>query len=192
MTLATPSPVVTAPGRQPLSSTIRRGRPDDAAALSRFATRTFVETYAAHHDPATLHRHALVAFAEASQAEALADPHVTVLLAFCGEALSGFVQLRIGVPPPGVTRTPCIELHRLYVDSPWHGRGVGRALLDQACAAASATGALALWLNVFERNARAIAFYRKSGFVDVGSAEFLVCDDRLTDRVMVAPLPLPR
>lgn len=192
MTFATPYAAASEPDRQPPSSAIRRGRPDDAAALSAFATRTFVETYAAHHDPDKLRQHALAAFAESSQADALADPHVTVLLAFRGSTLSGFAQLRTGAPPAGVTQRPCIELHRLYVDSPWHGRGVGRELLDQVCVAASTAGATALWLNVFERNARAIAFYRKSGFVDVGSAEFLVGDDSLTDRVMVAPLPLSR
>lgn len=189
---AMPPAAAPAADRQRTCSAIRRGRPDDAAALSDFATRTFVDTYAVHHDPAKLHRHALAAFAESCQAEALADPHVTVLLAFCGRHLAGFAQLRIGVPPAGVTQRPCIELHRLYVDRPWHGHGVGRELLDQVCGAACASGATALWLNVFERNARAIAFYRKSGFVDVGSTQFLVGDDSLTDRVMVAPLPLSR
>lgn len=41
-----------------------------------------------------------------------------------------------------------------------------------------------LWLGVWERNPRAQAFYRKSGFVDVGSQVFLVGTDAQTDRVM--------
>jgi len=45
-----------------------------------------------------------------------------------------------------------------------------------------------LWLGVWERNPRAIAFYKKVGFVDRGSHEFLVGSDRQTDRVLVAPV----
>jgi hypothetical protein len=37
---------------------------------------------------------------------------------------------------------------------------------------------------VWERNARAIAFYVKCGFRDVGSQPFLVGSDLQTDRVM--------
>jgi ribosomal protein S18 acetylase RimI-like enzyme len=38
---------------------------------------------------------------------------------------------------------------------------------------------------VWERNDRALAYYRKSGFVDVGSHTFVVGGDAQTDRVMV-------
>jgi ribosomal protein S18 acetylase RimI-like enzyme len=37
---------------------------------------------------------------------------------------------------------------------------------------------------VWERNRRAQAFYKKSGFVDVGTQTFLVGTDEQTDRVM--------
>lgn len=188
MTLATPSVALNAAERTSPSSAIRRGVPADAAALSAFAARTFVETYAAHHDPIKLQQHARDAFAQPCQADELADPQVIVLLAFRDATLCGFAQLRRSAPPSGVTQRTPIELHRLYVDRPWHGLGVGQELLDRSRAAARITGADALWLKVFEHNARAIAFYRKCGFIDVGSAEFLVCDDSLTDRVMVADL----
>ena len=39
-----------------------------------------------------------------------------------------------------------------------------------------------------ERNPRAIAFYRKFGFVDVGAHEFRLGADVQTDRVMVRGL----
>jgi diamine N-acetyltransferase len=45
-----------------------------------------------------------------------------------------------------------------------------------------------LWLGVWERNPRAIAFYAKSGFSEVGIHDFLVGTDRQTDRVLVAPV----
>jgi ribosomal protein S18 acetylase RimI-like enzyme len=53
-----------------------------------------------------------------------------------------------------------------------------------AIEAAEAAGARTLWLGVWERNPRAIAFYRKAGFVDVGSQLFVVGTDPQTDRLM--------
>jgi ribosomal protein S18 acetylase RimI-like enzyme len=47
-----------------------------------------------------------------------------------------------------------------------------------------------LWLSVWERNPRAIAFYSKEGFIDVGSHDFHVGSDRRTDRLLVAAVRL--
>jgi hypothetical protein len=44
--------------------------------------------------------------------------------------------------------------------------------------------AVLVWLSVWDQNPRAIAFYRKVGFEDVGSTEFGVGSDRQTDRIM--------
>jgi len=51
-------------------------------------------------------------------------------------------------------------------------------------AAARGRGSASLWLGVWERNPRAQAFYKKSGFADVGSHTFFVGTDEQTDRVM--------
>jgi ribosomal protein S18 acetylase RimI-like enzyme len=45
-----------------------------------------------------------------------------------------------------------------------------------------------MWLGVWERNPRAIAFYLKTGFVSVGSHVFMVGSDPQTDLVLVSPL----
>ena len=55
--------------------------------------------------------------------------------------------------------------------------------------AAREVGGQTVWLGVWERNPRAIAFYLKSGFVDRGSHDFFAGQDRHTDRVLVAPVP---
>jgi ribosomal protein S18 acetylase RimI-like enzyme len=49
-------------------------------------------------------------------------------------------------------------------------------------------GGRTLWLAVWERNPRAIAFYEKFGFRDVGRQDFRLGSDLQTDRVMVADL----
>jgi GNAT superfamily N-acetyltransferase len=73
-------------------------------------------------------------------------------------------------------------------DQSWHGRGVAQALMQRVELEASRRGGRTLWLGVWEHNARAKAFYRKNGFVDVGSHVFMVGTDAQTDRIWVRPL----
>jgi RimJ/RimL family protein N-acetyltransferase len=44
---------------------------------------------------------------------------------------------------------------------------------------------------VWEENPRAIAFYLKSGFEDVGTTDFWVGSERQSDRVLLRDLNLP-
>ncbi|MBK7331222.1 MAG: GNAT family N-acetyltransferase [Betaproteobacteria bacterium] len=87
-----------------------------------------------------------------------------------------------------MTQPRPIELQRFCVDRPAHGTGVAQTLMAAARRAAREFGGEHLWLGVWERNPRAIAFYAKAGFRDVGSTVFQVGPDRQTDRVLVAPL----
>jgi ribosomal protein S18 acetylase RimI-like enzyme len=87
-------------------------------------------------------------------------------------------------PDDIVMERPVIEIERFYVAHEWHGRGIAQQLMACATEAAIRADAATLWLAVWERNPRAMAFYRKSGFVDVGSRLFLLGSDRQTDRVM--------
>ncbi|HJU38153.1 MAG TPA: GNAT family N-acetyltransferase [Tahibacter sp.] len=167
--------------------TIRPARADDAAALAELGARTFVDTYGDFAaDDLALHlaRH----FGASQQAREIADPDVATWLAHGGGALAAFAQVRRGPAPACVNDRDAVELHRLYVERAWHGRGVAQRLMAAACDAARTFGGASLWLKVWQRNARAIAFYRKCGFADVGEAAFVVGNDATTDRVLVLEL----
>jgi ribosomal protein S18 acetylase RimI-like enzyme len=58
--------------------------------------------------------------------------------------------------------------------------------------ATRARGAARLWLGVWERNARAIRFYQKHGFADIGTQVFRLGTDLQTDRVMSRSVALSR
>lgn len=58
------------------------------------------------------------------------------------------------------------EIHALFVDPAWHGRGVGTALLEDVAA-----GYDAVRLDVNEDNPSARAFYAARGFEVVGRSE---------------------
>lgn len=172
----------------PPSLAIRRAEPADAAALAAFAARTFREVFGPQNRPEHMEAHLASAYGVAQQARELANPDCVTLLAHVGDTLAGYAQVRRGEPPSCVTGERPVELRRFYVDRPWHGQGIAQRLMDAVHGSARALGGRTLWLGVWERNPRAIAFYGKTGWRDTGATVFCVGTDRQTDRVMVTPV----
>ena len=71
-------------------------------------------------------------------------------------------------------------------------RLVAPALMTACIDTARARGGATMWLGVWERNARAIRFYQKHGFTDIGAQEFRLGADLQTDRVMSRSVVLSR
>jgi diamine N-acetyltransferase len=166
-----------------LITTIRPASRIDAHRLSSFARRAFQQTFAGQNSPEDMEVYLSSTFNDARQRSEIEDPDCLALLAEDGPTLLGYAQLRVGNAPPCVPDRDAIELVRFYVDHALHGRGLAHTLM-QATLAAASRRARTVWLGVWERNARALAFYRKWGFVDVGSNIFVLGKDRQTDRVM--------
>ena len=176
-------------GRAPgVTVVIRAARVPDAAWLAALAARTFRETYGPHNTPADMERYVAEHFGTARQEAELRDGRLTTLVAEVDGRPAGYVQLARGTAPAGVTGAAPIEIARFYVDRPWHGRGLAQQLMDAAADTARTEGARTLWLGVWERNPRAIAFYRKCGFQDAGTQTFVLGADHQRDLVLARRL----
>ena len=152
---------------------VRALSPNDAAALSVFAERLFRETYTGAYDPADIDDYVSHAFSPEQQAVELAEEGGRVLVIDDSQTgLLGFAHLRQTPPPPALEGRLAVEISRFYVDRPWHGRGIARVLMSACIAEARSRGADALWLQVYQSNDRAVAFYEKSGFRKCGTATF--------------------
>ena len=171
-----------------MTPTIRHATLADAAFLAELAARTFRDTFAADNRPEDMALHLSTAYGLAQQRSELSDPAIVTLVAEHADALVAFAQLRHGDAPECVTGPAPIELLRFYLAAEWHGRGLAQQLMSQVLDAARIFDAETLWLGVWERNARAIAFYRKAGYVDVGSHTFVVGTDHQTDRILTRSL----
>jgi ribosomal protein S18 acetylase RimI-like enzyme len=161
----------------------------DAALLAELGARTFFESFAADNSPEDMRRHLESQFAPSIQLAEIGNPALDTLLVRDAQARAvAFAQVRSGKVTDGVPAEGSIELWRFYVDKAWHGVGVAHALMEAAKARGRRRGATTMWLGVWERNARAQAFYRKHGFEKVGSHIFVVGSDPQTDDVLLCVL----
>jgi diamine N-acetyltransferase len=168
---------------------IRAATVADVEALTAFGARTFYESFAADNTPEDMEKHLASAWRPELQRGEILDPAIDTILAVSNGELAGFAMVRDQeAPPEGVKAVKPVELWRFYVDKAWQGRGLARALMTAVETQARARGGRELWLGVWERNARAQAFYRKCGFEAVGKKVFVVGSDPQRDDVMMRVL----
>ena len=163
---------------------IRRGMPADARALATFAATAFIDTFGPGNRPDDMTAYVAEVFGESQQGVELADPECTVVLAELGGEMVGYAMLREGIAPACVGDGGAIEIARLYAGRRWIGAGVGATLMQRCLETAEWRECERIWLGVWERNARAIAFYARWGFDDIGSQHFQLGSDLQTDRIM--------
>jgi GNAT superfamily N-acetyltransferase len=79
-----------------------------------------------------------------------------------------------------------LELKRIYVLSRFHGTGLAAELFAQARGEARAQGASRLLLGAYAGNRRALRFYEKQGFVQIGTRTFTMGARVYDDDVVMA------
>jgi len=168
---------------------IRRGTDGDAPELAAFAARTFAEAFGDFTAADDLQAHLAATYRPDLQAREIADPSVITLLALQDARIVAYAQVRLNLLAPAcVTQPDAVELQRFYSDRSVRGTGLTMRLMQRALDAARELGGRYAWLGVWERNARAMNFYRKAGFGEIGLTHYVVGSDRQVDRVYIAAL----
>ena len=168
---------------------IRTANGADAALVAALAERTFREAFGAQNPPEEMDLHCRENFGADIQArEIAATDYLTLLIEGPGGEVAGFAQLRWGAAPDGVEGVSPGEIQRFYLLQAFHGTGLAATLMAACLEALRARGSEVAWLGVWEENPRAIAFYRKQGFVEVGRKVFMVGTDPQRDLVLARPL----
>lgn len=172
----------------PAGLRIRRATPADAALISTLGAETFVTSFGAQNTPENIALHIEKAYGEGVQHRELTDPAYTYLIAEVEDRPAGYACVKDGEAPSCVSGARPVEVLRFYVRHDFHGTGVAQALMDACAADARERGGHTLWLGVWEQNPRAIRFYTKWGFEDVGGQTFMLGTDPQQDRVLARRL----
>jgi len=170
------------------NTAIRPATPADVDSLVELASATFRETYAEFLDAGEIEEYISEHFTAAAFDAVLRDAPSSLLVATDSARLIGYAQLRVSAPPPCVLGETPIELHRLYLRREAIGKGHGAALMACAHAEGRRRGCRTIWLVIYDRNIHAREFYRRMGFIEVGTKGFLFGGRIYADPVMSASI----
>jgi ribosomal protein S18 acetylase RimI-like enzyme len=169
---------------------LRQAVPDDARLLAQLGARLFEQTYAFANDPNDVRDYIGHAYSiEVVNSELASSDRTTWIAEDAGHAAVGYAAIRRGSTDDGVVGARPAELERIYVDETWHGRGAGHRLMAACNEQARAWHCDVLWLGVWAKNDRAIAFYERAGFRVVGAKTFTLGRTVEQDLVMARSLP---
>jgi len=167
---------------------IRRANSGDAAALAEIAARTFSDTFAALNTAEDMAAHLRNAYSTELQRAEIESGQMHTLLGERAGRLCAYAQLRAGATPGCVPPSRTIELWRFYLDKSEIGSGAAHQLMAAVLDEAEKSAAQTIWLGVWQHNLRAIAFYRKHGFRDIGNHVFRLGSDEQTDLIFFRAL----
>jgi diamine N-acetyltransferase len=167
---------------------IRFATAADNVLLAEVGARTFYDTFAADNTLEDMAAYLAASFSPEKQAAELADPATVFLIAEAEGQAIGYARLKEGPPAASITGSRPIEIVRFYARQDWIGQGVGAALMKACLAQAARRGCDTIWLDVWEQNLRARAFYAKWGFVPVGTQTFQLGADLQYDLLLARPV----
>jgi len=163
---------------------IRYGTIDDAKMISELGAKTFADTFTKDNTPENLALYLERSFSAEIQTKELSDPAVVYLIVEIEGSPVGYAKLNLNRDHNAQANPKTLEVERIYSTKELIGKGVGKELMNACIAEAKQRGFENVWLGVWEKNARAIAFYKKWGFVEIGTHIFNLGDDPQRDFIM--------
>ena len=154
------------------------------SALQLISKQTFSETFTEHNTEEDMKLYIESNFNLSYLKTELDNGSSKFYFALDGEDIVGYLKINWGKAQSESLGNTSIEVERIYVLKSYQGKNVGHALYQKALAVATELNFDFIWLGVWEKNERAIQFYKKNGFVEFDKHLFKLGKDEQTDLLM--------
>lgn len=158
----------------------------DVTTIRNLSIDTFMETFAALNTREDMDKYIADNLSSELLQQEVDNPNSTFLVATVDGVPAGYMKVNTGTAQTEDMPDDDMEIQRLYILKAYKRRGLGSGLMRTAFDMARAQGKTKMWLGVWEHNDPAIAFYKRFGFTQIGSHDFVLGDDRQTDLLMEA------
>lgn len=156
----------------------------DLDILQEISYETFDETFKHQNSPEVMNAYLEKAFNKNKLEKELTATSSEFYFVYVHHEVAGYLKVNINDAQSEDMGNESLEVERIYVKSKFQKHGLGKVLLNKAIELAVERKKNKVWLGVWERNANAIAFYQKMGFVQTGTHAFYMGDEEQTDFIM--------
>jgi ribosomal protein S18 acetylase RimI-like enzyme len=158
--------------------------PHEVDALRKIAYETYDRTFRPMNTAQAMEKYLAEAFSRERLLQELLNPESDFSFLYADDVLCGYLKLNEAPAQSDLHDPESLEIERIYVTEESHGKGLGKALINHAVDVGRKRAKRYLWLGVWERNLKAIAFYKKVGFTITGHHFFRMGDDIQRDFIM--------
>ena len=163
---------------------IIRAYAGDIRRLIDISRQTFLEAFSDLNSPENMSKHLDQRYSEEQLTAELRNADSEFYFAMFEDNVIAYLKLNSGIAQSELQDENSLEIERIYVLKVFYGKRVGQLLYEKALAIAGERNADFIWLGVWEKNSKAISFYRKNGFVEFDKHYFMLGDDKQTDIMM--------
>jgi diamine N-acetyltransferase len=156
----------------------------DVALLQNIGRQTFTEAFSAVNTEEDMTKYIEESFSIDKLSAELSNKLSQFYFAVLDGEVIGYLKLNLGQAQTDIKDNDALEIERIYVSRAFHGKQVGQLLYDKAIQIAQQEGVNYVWLGVWEKNHRAISFYKKNGFKEFDKHIFRLGMDEQTDIMM--------
>lgn len=154
---------------------IHIAREEHAEALAHLGTTTYVESHGHFiSDKNDLVQYIATAFSLSTTKKELNDSKNRFYIVYADDLPVGYAKLVLQKNHESVPSTNACRLERIYILSDFIHLKIGQRLLKHLVEKAVSLQFEVMWLSVYVKNHRAIRFYEKNDFENVGELYFLV------------------
>lgn len=157
---------------------------DDIVTLREISYKTYNDTFGHLNTPANMQAYLEYAFDIEKLRYELSNCNSVFYFLYSDEELSGYLKLNEYAAQTDIHDPQSIEIERIYLTKESQGKGLGSILLNKAIDVANIRAKSYIWLGVWEKNDKALHFYKKNGFYVISNHSFFMGDDEQTDFIM--------
>ncbi|WP_242505752.1 GNAT family N-acetyltransferase [Bifidobacterium pseudolongum] len=165
---------------------IEMAQSTDVNTIRDLSIATFAETFASLNTEEDMEQYNERHFSTDELQREIDNPDSTFMVAKVDGVPAGYMKVNVGDAQTEEMLGNRMEVQRLYILRQYKRNGLGARFMHTAFDMARAQSKSVIWLGVWEHNDAAIAFYKRMGFVQFGSHDFVLGEDRQTDLLMEA------
>ncbi|MDF2613047.1 MAG: acetyltransferase [Clostridia bacterium] len=174
-----------------MNHSIRKCEESDLLTLQDIAYHTYDETFSPLNKAATMAAYLEDAFNLEKLKQELHNQHSMFYFLYRDKVLTGYMKLNDFGAQTDIYDPEALEIERIYLLKEYQGEGLGQVLMDEAIEKARQMDKHYVWLGVWEKNTKGIAFYKKNGFNVFTTHTFIMGDEKQKDFIMRKNLIIP-
>ncbi|MBS4199217.1 GNAT family N-acetyltransferase [Bacillus sp. FJAT-49732] len=161
---------------------------EDLRKLQEISYETFNDTFKDQNSPENMNAYLERAFNLKQLEKELSKISSEFFFIYFNEELAGYLKVNINDDQSEEMDDESLEIERIYIKNKFQKQGLGKYLLNKSMEIAMERNKKKIWLGVWEKNDNAIAFYKKTGFVQTGFHSFYMGDEEQMDLIMTKTL----